>query len=269
MYSIHLLSFVFLLFILQTSATSYVAYPVSDQLPLIARVGQPYSWSISTETFATTEAISASPLPSWLSFSNYTFSGTPGLGDEGSVNVTLQAGNAYDSFALCVTHFPPPTIRIPISNQFNSSNPSLSSVFLVGENSALKSSNPALRVPLKWSFSVGFQPDTFVNDNDLFYYAQLANGSRLPEWLRFDNRTVTFDGVARTPPLTEGDKVELVLIASDQEGYSAVRAPLDLFIQSHDLSVSKGLALNLTAGEDFQINLGEENWFFNDIMVDQ
>lgn len=272
MYSIHLLSLIFLLFIFPASATSNAAYPVSDQFPLIARVGQPYSWSISTETFATSDSdivtVSAFPLPSWLSFSNYTFSGTPGPQDEASINVTLQAGDARDSFTLCVTHFPPPTAHILLSDQLNSSNPSMSSVFPIGDNSALKDDKPALRVPLRWSFSVGFEYATFVNELNLFYYAQLANGSRLPDWLSFDNKTVTFDGVARSPPLVEGDKVELVLIASDQEGYSAVRAPFDLFIQSHDLSMPSDLTLNLTAGEDFELDLRQSTWLFEDIMVD-
>ncbi|KAL5522890.1 AXL2 [Sanghuangporus sanghuang] len=268
-----LLSFCFFfLLILPTSATSSVAYPVSDQYPLIARVGQAYSWSISPETFATSDSdnstISASSLPPWLSFSNSTFYGTPSASDEGPINVTLEAGGARDSFTLCVTHFPPPRANIALADQFNTSNPSMSSVFPISTGSALRDDKPALRVPLRWSFSIGFQPDTFVNDLDLFYYAQLANGSRLPDWLSFDNRTATFDGVARTPPLRDGEKVELVLIASDQEGYSAYRAPFDLLVASHDVSLSRSLVFNVTADQEFKIDIREQSWFFNGVSVD-
>lgn len=268
-----ILSFYFFFsLVFSTSATSSVAYPVSDQYPLIARVGQPYSWSISPETFATSNSdnttVIASGIPQWLSFSNLTFYGTPSVSDEGSVNVTLETDGARDSFTLCVTHYPPPRANISLGDQFSTSNPSMSSVFPINFGSALRDDKPALRVPLRWSFSIGFQPDTFTNDLDLFYYAQLANGSRLPNWLSFDNNTATFDGVAHTPPLQEGEKVELVLIASDQEGYSAVRVPFDLFIASHDLSLSNPLVLNVTANQEFKLDVREQPWFFKDVFVD-
>ncbi|KAH8106585.1 hypothetical protein DFH11DRAFT_1234178 [Phellopilus nigrolimitatus] len=266
MYSTPILSFLILVFIRTVSAS--VLYPVSDQLPLIARIGQPYSWSILPDTFGDDGNISASGLPSWLSFSNITFSGTPAANDEGSVDITLTAGGAQDSFALCVTHFPPPTVHIPISTQFNTSNPSMSSVFFISQSSALKDDNPAVRVPLHWSFSIGFEGGTFINTDDLFYYAQLANGSALPDWLVFNSKSVTLDGVARGPPLDEGQRVELALIGSDQAGFSAVRAPFDLIIASHDLASTGALVLNVTESEDFELNLKQNDWVFASVTLD-
>ncbi|THH07784.1 hypothetical protein EW145_g3142 [Phellinidium pouzarii] len=248
--------------------TTTVLYPVSDQFPLIARIGQPYSWSISPATFDSTDNIVASSLPSWLTFSNLTFSGTPNAEDEGSESVTLAAGTSKDSFSICVTHFPPPTIHIPLASQFNGSNPSMSSVFFLGPNSALKDNNPAVRVPLHWSFSIGFEGGTFVSEYSLFYYAQLANGSLLPDWLAFDSNSVTFNGVARNPPLTDGDLVELVLIASDQKGYSAVRTPFDIFIQTHELSKNGVIVLNMTEGENIELDFRQSDWVFTGVTVD-
>ncbi|KAI5118115.1 hypothetical protein M0805_003469 [Coniferiporia weirii] len=266
MYSNPLLSFITLLFIELASAN--VVYSVSDQLPLIARVGQPYSWSISPDTFEPADHVSASSLPSWLSFSNLTFTGTPSMEDEGSVNITLVAGAAKDSFSICVTHFPPPVLYIPLATQFNDSNPSMSSVFPLSPGSALESEVPTVRVPLHWSFSIGFEGGTFTNENDLFYYAQLANGSLLPDWITFDGNAVTFDGVARAPPLGEGERIEMALIASDQEGYSAVRAPFDIIIESHELSSTDTLVLNTTRGEYMVMDFVQDDWIFAGVLVD-
>lgn len=275
MYTTHLLSLTLIfLFSSSASATSSdpdnAPYPVSNQLPLVARVGQYYSWSISPNTFGTAnETVSvSSKLPSWLAFSNLTFSGMPQTSDEGTVDVTISSGGNHDSFQLCVTHYPAPTLNIPIASQFNGSNPSMSSVFFLDSNSALQDNNPALRIPLRWSFSIGFDYGTFVSQNDLFYYALRADGSPLPEWITFDSNTVTFDGVTRSPPLTEGDKISLVFIASDQPGYSAVQAPFDLFIDTHGIYSSGSSVLNVTEGEQFEFDLSQDDWFFDGVVID-
>lgn len=145
----------------------------------------------------------------------------------------------------------------------------MSSVFFLSPHSAITSENPSVRIPLHWSFSIGFDGGTFVNSNELFYYARLANGSLLPDWINFNGNTVTFDGVARSPPVNETERYRMVLIASDQEGYSAVQAPFDLLIYSHELhSLSSGITLNVTAGEDFELNLNQDSWVFNSVLLD-
>lgn len=266
LHSTPLLSLIFSLFIVAISAD--VLYPVHEQLPLIARIGQPYSWSISSSTFSD-QNVTASSLPSWLTFSNLTFSGTPSANDEGSVNITLSNGNSVDKLSICVTHFPPPTQNISLASQLTLTNPSMSSVFFLSPHSGLMDNNPAVRVPLHWSFSIGFDGGTFVNQHNLFYYARLANGSLLPDWIVFNGNTVTFDGVARSPPVNESDRLQLVLIASDQEGYSAVRAPFDLLVYSHELrSAGNGITLNATIGEDFELDFKQDEWVFAGVMVD-
>ena len=55
-------------------------------------------------------------------------------------------------------------------------------------------------VPSGWSFSIGFQPTTFDSSttrlSDLFYWAALPDSAQLPDWLEFENDTLTFSGVA-------------------------------------------------------------------------
>ncbi|TDL19267.1 hypothetical protein BD410DRAFT_443440 [Rickenella mellea] len=280
-------------------ASSSVLLPIQDQLPLIARVNQQYSWSISTSTFSSdissASNIAASKLPSWLSFSNYTFSGNPAPEDEGNYAVTLSSGNQSDSFTICVTPFPPPVPNIPLSTQFNATNPSFSSVFLLHNGSALLSQGggdgdgdsdgiPTLRVPPQWSFSVGLEGPTFVPANpdksvvdtrmgssDLFYYALQADGSPLPDWLSFNPRTVTFNGVTKAPPTYDPERFSIVLIASDQEGYSAVKAPFDIMVASHELWLSNPqstLPLYATRGEDFSFDFSANSGPLQSVMVD-
>ena len=240
---------------------------VEQQLPLIARVGQPYQWSISPDTFSSSDDTSANTLPSWLSFSDLAFSGTPSASDEGVNHVTLASDGEQDSFTLCVTHFPAPVLHIPLETQFVASNPSMSSVFFPNSTSALAGANPTVRVPPLWSFSIGMEWNTFLNpQGDVFYYALQADGSPLPPWLTFSGETVTFDGVAHA---SEGTKFELVFIGSDQEGYSAQRLPFDLIVSAHDLDMEGPvLPVNITMGEEVDFNLDDNDWIFENIKID-
>ncbi|KLO16281.1 hypothetical protein SCHPADRAFT_995248 [Schizopora paradoxa] len=265
-------------------------YPVKDQLPLIARAGQQYSWTISDKTFASPNGsslkISAKQAPPWLSFDGGTgtLSGTPSLADEGSVTVVLSADGdggdgASDEFTLCVTRFPPPVSQIPLQKQFNGSNPSFSSVFPLRNNSALASGYPAVRVPLHWSFSVGFEGNTYApaivngSTGDLLYYALQADGTPLPSWLSFDAHTMTFDGVARSPSAFEGEVVSVALISSDQPGYSAYHDIFDIVVASHELNIQQGpqpaiSPINATQGEQLDFNFKESDWVFDGILLD-
>ncbi|KIY45022.1 hypothetical protein FISHEDRAFT_67257 [Fistulina hepatica ATCC 64428] len=257
------------LILVSIASVSYaldVQFPLDEQLPQIARINEPYLWSFSPDTFggATNGEIrySAQSLPSWLSFDpdTLTFSGQPKPEDEGAPQIRVVAHDGDDSASsstsICVTHYAPPTLHRPISDQLRADNPSLSSVFLLSNNSAIHTTNPALRVPSGWSFSIGFEGDTYVSENSLFYGALLANGSALPAWITFRPDEITFDGVApRRFNTTE--TMSIVLHASDQKGYSAASSIFDLVIASHELSVDTASlpTINVTASTPFSIVL--------------
>ncbi|THG94916.1 hypothetical protein EW026_g6650 [Hermanssonia centrifuga] len=248
-------------------------YPLEEQLPVIARVNNTYSWTFANTTFVSSKdatlEYSASNLPIWLSFnpSARTFFGVPTQLDEGSssIKVTAQDPKSSDSasstFSLCVTSTPGPTVQHPVKDQFRLPNPSLSSVYLLSDHSAFKSSVPALRIPPKWSFSIGFQYDTFAPSNadgDVFYAALQTDGSPLPDWIKFNPRSITFNGV--TPSVHEYSvphTLSLALHASDQEGYSASSLPFDLWVSEHEVSlVTSSLpTINVTAGSSFSVTL--------------
>jgi axial budding pattern protein 2 len=245
----------------------FVANPLHLQLPLIARVGKPYSWSFAECTFSPNDGLNytISSLPGWLSFNSHdrSFQGTPTIEDEGSYEVTVIADDNTDStasssFTLLVSSSSAPTLRIPISEQFHPQNPALSSVFLLSQTSALRSNNPALRIPPRWSFSIGLDGSMYQAEAGLYYAALRADGSPLPDWIDFDEMTITFNGV--TPGGQDNQapqRLSLTLHASDQQGYSAGSEPFDMFIAEHELSASPAClpTINITASTSFNLSL--------------
>ncbi|KAI0763854.1 hypothetical protein BD413DRAFT_698923 [Trametes elegans] len=267
--TLYLPLFLYALLVGASSSVS-VSHKLDDQLPPIARIHAPFSWTFSDHTFVSdsnaTLAYASSSLPAWLSFDpgTHTLRGTPDVDDEGSPRITITASDAKSSdsasssVTLCVTPYPPPELHVPVQAQFHDKNPSLSSVFLVSNTSALYNSKPALRVPPKWSYSIGFQYDTFTAPNSLYYAATQADGSPLPDWVNFNEKAMTFGGVTPRPEeLTGPQTVSLVLHASDQEGYSAASVPFDLVVAAHDLSLEASSlpTINVTVDALFELTL--------------
>lgn len=258
------------------SSDKNIDFPLDDQLPMIARVNQPYSWTFSSNTFdlnglgAGDVKYTTSALPDWISlnFLSRTFSGTPSAEDEGNPEITVTAhgskASASSSFTLCVTSYPAPTLNYPLSQQFYSSNPSLSSVFLLSPGSAILTSNPTLRIPPRWSFSIGMEYNTTISKNDLLYDMRQADFSPLPDWMFFEPNDMTVNGVVPTaellPPLVI---IHCLLIASDKKGYSAVIMPFDIVPAEHELSIFGSLpTLNATESTPFNILLDSPLDFF-------
>jgi axial budding pattern protein 2 len=246
-------------------ATLIVNLPLQDQLAPTARAGQLYSWTFSDLSFTVDSgaplSYTTSGLPSWLSFNpeTRTFSGTPSLGDEGlpRVNVTAHQGSSSVSshFSICVSSYAAPTLNVPLETQFQQSNPSLSSVFVLDSTSALFSGRPALRIPPSWSFSIGFQSDTFSNVSR--YAVSQADGSAPPSWLRFNNVSGTLSGVA--PYFRSSDPptiIPLSLHGVDQNGYSSTQSPFDVVVATHELKSIRPLpTINVTTGAPFNLSL--------------
>jgi axial budding pattern protein 2 len=276
-----MLAILFTLFAAVAVVSAHVSVdnPLNGQYPLIARIGENYTWTMSSKTFSTdldkSLAYSASGLPGWLNFDNrtLTFYGLPTPTDEGRPPITVNASDAESvassGFILCVTPFPAPTVQKPISQQFYAGNPALSSVFFLSPGSALATEEPTLRVPARWSFSIGLDGDTFAAQNDLFYGALLSDGTPLPSWMTFDPETVTFDGVAPNDevvptPIT----LEIEVFGTDQEGYSALSLSFNLVVASHELSAYSSMpTVNVTAGTPFNVSMSSPA-DFSGILVD-
>ncbi|KAG6374704.1 hypothetical protein JVT61DRAFT_4074 [Boletus reticuloceps] len=271
--------FTFLAALSAVSANVSLDYPLDGQFPLIARIGENYTWTASPKTFSTdldkSLAYSASGLPAWLKFDNRTMSfyGIPTPADEGRPPITVTASDtesiASSSFILCVTPYPTPTVQRPISQQFYAGNQALSSVFFLSPGSALATDEPTLRVPACWSFSIGLDGDSFAAENDMYYGALLSDGTPLPSWITFDTETITFDGVTPSDevvptPLT----LEIVVFGADQQGYSAASLWFNLVVATHELSAYSTLpTVNVTAGTPFNVTITSPA-DFNGVLVD-
>ena len=251
---------VLLLFVL-SSVMAEALIPLSSQLPLIAQIDKFYSWTFCNRTFGSDTGhlrYSTSTLPSWLSFDPgaLTFSGTPSAKDERNPKITVTASDLSTSvsstFTLCITPFQPPTLKHPISEQFTLNNAALSSVFPLAPNSALATSHPALRIPPKWSFSIGFDDETFSAETNIFYDVLQSDGSPLPDWIFFNSKALTANGI--TP--NEDTVLSLALHASDQEGYTASTQAFDLVISLHEMSMATPLpTINVTESTPFNVTL--------------
>lgn len=227
-----------------------LVYPLQGQYPPVARTNQTFSWTIYPSTFnassGSTIALSAFNLPTWAKFDagTSTFSGLPNIIDVGSTTITLQANasgvatGSFDSFVLMVVDNIEPYVERSIASQL----PAASSF---GGGASL-TPNGALEVPPYWSFSLGFQQYTFQdsNFNTIYYGAVLTGTNQLPSWLLFDNRTVTFDGLA---PMGSGE-YSITIFGSEYFGYGDIQQTFKLSVGYHSFELLEPLpALNTTA----------------------
>ncbi|KIY63620.1 hypothetical protein CYLTODRAFT_493752 [Cylindrobasidium torrendii FP15055 ss-10] len=256
-----------------------VLTPLDNQLPLVARIGQPYSWSISSKTFGGCEdalSYKVSDLPSWLSFDPATpsFSGTPSDADDGDIDVTVSASCAGKTtsswFSLSVTGNAPPTLKTPILSQLYDGNPSLASAFAVGPESLLCTSNPAVRIPPRWSFSIGLEGDTYTYSSDVYYQVLQADGTEIPYWMSWNPHDYTLTGVTPRPEdISTPTVYNLVLHASDIKGATADTQAFDVILAEHDVSMTKQFlpTVNVTANSPFDVPLTSVD-DFSGVLVD-
>ncbi|SNX82676.1 related to AXL2 - required for axial pattern of budding [Melanopsichium pennsylvanicum] len=239
-----------------------VQRPVNEQLPTIARFGQPYSWSFALNTFLDIHATAplhytATGLPSWAIFEPATLSvaGIPPAGASSRTNntITLTAinpktgSNASTPFNLITMSGAGPVLNKPLAQQ-------LPNVTTLGARSILPSG--AQLLPLGWSFSLGFAGDTFTSDSQRVYLsAALADGSPLPSWMHLD-QTTTLWGVAPTDVHTAGSFYTVVVTASDVPGYAGANSSLQMVVSGAPLIQAAPFpTINATAGQSFRSTL--------------
>lgn len=272
------------------ASTLVVAHPVRSQLPLIARNGSQYSWTLSSSTFAVHDdeghpvseasiTCNVTGLPSWLSFSSssLSFSGTlPSSASSASLPITITGSTSSpmasisDSFELLISESNPPQLDIPLAQQLIDQNPALSGAFAVNPSSALPPyysstttrqgvTSVGIRLLPSFDFSVGLQGGTFT-PWPLTYTATLADGSQLPPWIAYDPGSFTFDGTAPGYGSIP-EPFEVVIAASDAQGYSAGPTARDSFwvsVATHELKLKDGAAgivRNVSVGTGFVLDL--------------
>lgn len=168
----------------------------------------------------------------------------------------------YTSFALAYTHNVTNALRgnftlnRSILSQFYPSNRAIAT-FIVSNNSVLPA---GLWQPPLWSFSIGFVWDTFLLDQgmqDIRYTGTLADGSKLPSWITFNEDDITFQG---SPPAHKDFRTyELALRAHNRNGEELGHELFNFTIAPRDVSVSTKIipSLNLAASSPFSFHLSD------------
>jgi Ca2+-binding RTX toxin-like protein len=209
-----------------TNDAPVVSVALADQA---ANEGAAFSYTLAAGSFTDVDAgdtlaLTASALPSWLSFNaaTRTFSGTPGGNDAGTVNVTVTAtdgagATASDIFVITVTDVNnAPTVAIALVDQS------------APEDTAVSFTLPA------GSFS------------DVDGDALALTTSALPSWLSFDAATRSFTG---TPPTNFNGNLTVTVTASD--GQASVSDAFVLAITPvNDAPIAALALVNRSSPED-------------------
>lgn len=172
-------------------------YPISAQLPPIARVDAPFSFQFAPTTFQSDwEKLQYSLVagPSWLSIDSKsrTLSGTPRASDVGEIPITIAAAGAAGAVAnmksnLLVVKDPSPKVQGNITEVLSQA----------GQLSGPRTLNI---IPSK-ILNILFPMDTFgANSSSMSYTALLSDRTPLPAWISSDATSLHFAGT--TPATT-------------------------------------------------------------------
>ncbi|KAM5352547.1 hypothetical protein ACJ41O_005269 [Fusarium nematophilum] len=229
-----------------------INFPINSQLPPVARIDDPFSYTFSRYTFRSDSKISYSlgEAPQWLSIDSEEgrLYGTPTdesvpegevVGQTVVVIAEDDAGSASLSSTLVISRSKGPSVKIPLTDQIQN----------FGDYSAPSSliSYPSTE------FSLTFDRETFgYRRNMINYYATSGDSSPLPAWMRFDAGSLTFSG--KTPPfeslIQPPQTFDFDLVASDIVGFSAVSVSFSIIVGRHKLTADNPtIVLNTTRGK--------------------
>ena len=229
-------------------------FPPNSQVPPVARINEPFSFTFSSSTFSSNLPLTytLSDAPSWLSLesSTRTVSGTPSSSDVSQDTITgvvfgLTAsdtsGSVTSNVTIVISKIPAPTVTMPVSLQLSS----FGTTFEVPSTLLFHPSTP---------FNFSFDPGTFTEaprSSSLGYYAVCSDNAPLPSWLSFDEKSLGFIGETPDyasliePPQT----FAIQLIASDVEGFSGSSISFAIEVGVHLLAFKdKFMVMNAIAG---------------------
>lgn len=244
-----------LLFVTVSIAAPGVYFPVSSQIPPIARIGEPFSFVFSKSTFTSSSTVTYSLInsPKWLSIDSgaRTLYGTPkqedvGPGDVVDIPVDLVATDETGSTTLDITLIasrkPGPKLDIPLNQQI----PGFGFF-----------SNPyTILSPPRNQFSFAMDPKTFSasSDKPLTYYAAMSDNTPLPAWISFDAGRLAFSGQTPAsealidPPQT----FEFLLLATETPGFASASMRFNIVVGNHRVTADQTtVVINATAGNSF------------------
>ncbi len=220
----------------KAAATLQVGFPINAQVPPVARISKPFSYTFAENTFLNVGKNVSYQLyrsPDWLRInsSTRTLYGIPDAKGEGFLSVEVMArdvfGTAIDKVTLVVSNSSGPYVVESLSSQ-------LQSIGNVDGQGAL------ILQPGK-PFQISFSNQTFAETGGqvVAYYGTSDNHTPLPPWIVFDPNNITFTGTAPTivSPIAPPQYFEFVLLASDYIGYSGISTSFSIVIGQHQLTL--------------------------------
>ncbi|KAM0287182.1 hypothetical protein ACHAQH_000496 [Verticillium albo-atrum] len=233
------------------TAQPTITFPFNSQLPPVARISEPFSYTLSQQTFTSASSITYTldDAPSWLSIDNSTgrLFGTPEENDVSKGDVvgvpvdvvaTDDSGAVTMTATLVVSRNQAPTVNNPLADQIQK----------FGDQSA---PNAIVSYPAS-PFSFSFAEDTFTSRTPLDYYATSADSSPLPSWMKFDAGNLTFSG--QTPPfetlVQPPQTFDFHLVASDVVGFAGISILFSVVVGSRKLTIDNPvIQMNASRGD--------------------
>lgn len=229
------------------AAAPQLAFPVNSQVPPVAYVSQPYSFTFSSSTFVSSSpqiSYTIADAPSWLDLDSTSreLSGTPDHSDVGAATFLLVASDATGlssaTVTLVVHESPDLSLDAPILPQL--------------EQAGLASSPNSLLAHPQQPFVVSFDKNTFSGtSSDTRYYAVSVDNTPLPPWVQFNESQLSFSGTtpALVSTLAGPQAYGLRLIASNVAGFAETAVEFNIVISFHVLGFS-------TASQNISISPG-------------
>jgi axial budding pattern protein 2 len=235
------------LFVSLVVAIPRMAFPFNSQVPPIARIGEPYSFTFSSTSFSSDAAnldYSLQNAPAWLNIDarSRTLYGTPGSADAGFPAFSIVAFDNLGRVAMPATLVVvAPDHLAPVMDA------EVSDVLAQG---GTLSTPQSLLVLSKVSFAFSFPHKTFkTTGGALTFYATLTDHTPLPSWLSFDAANLRFSGTA--PLLSASPQYfDILLIATNVPGFAAAWVPFTIVVSVHSFYFNE--VETSTATEDGQ-----------------
>lgn len=253
---------IILLYIRIVLGSVSLGFPFDEQLPNVARINQPYEFTMSNSTYESSlgESIhyQVSGLPEWLSFdiNSRTFSGTPNDTDVGEFSITLSGSDSMDTFTE--------NYNMLVSNdtglQLSSSNVIFVEISQYGQTNGID----GLVVKEGDQIYIKFDGKVFESKSDsdrpiIAYYGRSADRTSLPNWIRFDSDDLSFSGTVPHVISTNAPSFEygFSFIGSDYYGYAGAEGQFKIVVGGHQLStnVNETIKVNGTLGSSFDIEV--------------
>ncbi|KAG7664157.1 AXL2 [[Candida] subhashii] len=234
-----------------------VEFPFDQQLPDVARVGQPYSFTMAPNTYKSDIAgavvnYSVQNLPDWLSFdpASTTFSGTPSVG--GEFQIVLIGTDSVDGTTLSNSY-----------NMMASQDPGpklASDTIMVQEIQKYGGTdgNGGLVVSEGQVLNIQFDKSVFVSNEGsqnpiVAYYGRSSDRTPLPVWITFNADDLSFTGTVPQATSENAPSVAFTfsLIASDYYDFAGAEGLFRLQVGAHQLStnIDSPILINATANE--------------------